>query len=135
MKINNLNVVDAKKTITILVGKTDIRNAKVKDPANCAAALACKRQLHSTDVRVHVGRTYVRKGGKWVRYLTSRSLRSELVAFDRGGKFEPGEYTLYAMKPSSRTGKRQGSDKPKKYRKKVRIYHTLTGVRPRGSNI
>lgn len=130
MRINGLPVVDAKRSIVLHITAQDIAKGKTKKPDSCAAALACKRQLGCTEVRVHVGRTYVRFNGKWHRYLTSQDLRTEIVAFDRGGKFEPGNYKLLKMQPSRK--------KDKKFRTKARTgrkrhkYHILTGVRPMG---
>lgn len=130
MKINGLPVVDAKRSITLHITEGDIRKGKVKKPNACAAALACKRQLHCTEARVHIGRTYVRFNGKWHRYLTSKDLRTEIVAFDRGGTFEPGNYALLKMQPSRKydTGRGQKTGKGKKRGR----HHVLTDVRPMG---
>ena len=96
MKISGLRVVDAKRDQTIRITNRDVKKGGVKDPATCAAALACRRDLQSAEAQVHIGRTYVKQGRKWVRYVTPASLKYEIVAFDRGGKFEPGEYVLLA---------------------------------------
>ena len=132
MKINGLPVFDAKETIVLRINKTDVKDGRVKDPHKCAAALACMRQLHVTDARVHVGRTYVRRKGHWDRYLTSPALRSEIVSFDRGGRFEPGEYTLLKIQPSRKgdTSRDTRKRKPGHKVKKRMPYHMLTEVRP-----
>jgi hypothetical protein len=120
-------VVNAKKSVILHITDGDISKAKKKKPDSCAAAIACRRQMHVAEARVHLGRTYLRNNGKWVRYLTSDALRSELIAFDKGGKFEPGDYPIYRIQPSKATGKQQGS---RKYKKRSHIYHRVIGVRP-----
>ncbi len=54
------------------------------------------------EVRVHLSRVYVRTGRKWTRYKAANGLRTEIIAFDRGGSFEAGEYTLKPSPPSQR---------------------------------
>ena len=132
MKINGLPVKDGKTNIALLVTSGDIKKAVPKDQTLCAAAIACKRSLGCTEARVHIGRTYLRFNGHWERYHTSPSLRNEVIAFDRGGKFEPGEYYLMKMQKSKATGKRQGSTKPNVGKSKRMKYHTLTNIRPMG---
>lgn len=132
MKINGLPVKDGRSVITLTINANDVKRGTIKDPTECAAALACKRLLGSSEARVHVGRTYLRFNNHWERYMTSKSLRTEIVAFDRGGKFHPGEYTLLKMTPTKRTGKRQSKSNIKWLKTKRRRYHTLSGVRPMG---
>lgn len=134
MTINGLKVVDAKKSIHLVITKGDVKKGKVKDPSGCAAAVACRRALKAHEARVHIGRTYLRFNGKWERYHTSPALRAEIVAFDRGGVFEPGIYTLQKMQPSKKSGKRQGAEKWRTggRGKKRGRYHILTNIRPMG---
>ena len=132
VKINGLPVRNGKQSISIMVTPQDIKRAVVKDPTNCVAALACRRELGCTEARIHVGRAYLRYNNHWDRYLTTPNLRAELIAFDRGAKFTPGEYVLRRMAVVSRkVGKRQGSNKPRKYKFKRRGYQTVA-VRPIG---
>jgi hypothetical protein len=136
MQINGLPVVDAKRKVTLKIIAKDIRNGNAKDPASCAAALACKRQLHANAARIHLGRSYVQIGRKWVRFLTPISLRTEIVSFDRGSSFKSGAFVLNPMQPSHRgSGKRQGSNVGKRGKdvKKRSTYRTL-GLRPYGAN-
>jgi len=108
--INKLPVLNAKHSLELHITTTDCTRAEVKDPARCAAALAIRREFHPIDVRVHLGRVYVRQNNSnWQRYLTPKSLRTELIAFDRGGTFTPGTYTLPAPPKSRKTNKRQGT--------------------------
>ena len=88
------NMVDAKKPMVIHITKSDVRNGSLKDSSSCAAAKAICRQTACEAAKVYIGRTYIKQDGKWVRYATPPSLRNEIIAFDRGGQFEPGDYTL-----------------------------------------
>src|SRR4051812_14100150 len=134
MKINGLKVVDAKRKVKIHITPIDVAKGQTKNPSSCAAARACVREQLCSDARVHIGRTYLKSGdGRWVRFKTPQSLRSEIVAFDRGARFAPGVYTLSPLCVSERAkrGKATGSATnkttrgPKKRRAK---YHTVEGV-------
>jgi hypothetical protein len=132
--IEGLPILDAKKAVTLIINDNDINKADPKEPKDCAVARACRRGLHVKEVRVHLGRVYLRQNeGNWLRYMTPRYLRSEIIAFDRGGKFAPGEYTLQAPGPSRRTKKAQGSKKSKtahsNRKTKRRSPHVVTDVR------
>lgn len=129
--INGIPVVDAKTSLKLSITPHDIKISSKKDSSNCAAAVACKRQLHAAEVRVHLSRTYIRKKtGPWVRYLTPRELRTEIVAFDRGGRFQPDSYSLAAPHKSNRLGvPRANGPGKKKGRKMLKPHHVLTNVR------
>ncbi len=91
MKINDIDVIDATKKLTIRITEEDVKKGGLKNAKACAAARAIKRIGHFKNARVHISRTYVQnKAGDWVRYTTPAALRREIVAFDRGGSFEPG---------------------------------------------
>lgn len=136
MKINGLPVVDAKDSITLVVTAKDIENAKKKNQAECAAAVACRRQLKASEARVHLGRTYIRFNGKYRRYITSSALRDEIVAFDRGGRFQPGEYMLMNMQPSRQYDRKyrlnKKANKAKRYKKHSGERRMVPNVRPVG---
>lgn len=120
--IEGLPVLNAKKPLKIHILPIDISKADVKVPEKCAAARAIVRECHALEARVHLGRVYVRSNkSNWQRYETPKSLRSELIAFDRGGTFQPGTYELIPLKSSKHpTGERQGGkDNPKQKRRKV----------------
>ena len=135
MKINGLDVKNSRRAAVLHITATDIKRGRVKDPTGCAAAVCARRQLGATEARVHVGRTYLRFNGHWKRYMTSPALRSEIVAFDRGGKFEPGDYTLGKMQPSRASDVSRDDGKPRrKYKKRSKIRHVVSGVRPMGLN-
>jgi len=135
--IDGMPVIDAKRPITLTITDGDIAKADAKEPADCAVARACRRQLHVKEARVHLGRIYLRtNSSSWTRYLTPKTMRSEIIAFDRGGSFEPGTFTLPAPQPSKRaTGKGQGSKPKFKHsrnnpnRKPRRPPHVVTNVR------
>lgn len=132
MKIDGVKVADAKKKLKIEIIPLDIKSASKKRPDCCAIAKACKRQFPIKEIRVHLSRIYMRDNAdKWTRFLTPKALRTEIIAFDRGGVFEPGTYTL--PKPHATTGKRQGTttnDHNKRYKIKKRKRHVVTNVRP-----
>ncbi len=130
MEINGVRVVDANRPITIEIKDTDVKKGSNKNPAACAVALACKRTFHGADARVHIGRTYIKLGNKWMRFGTPKSLRTEIIAFDRGGTFAPGKYVLSPMDKGNRLGKHKPTG-PKKAKARIaRItHHVVADVR------
>lgn len=94
MHIRGKPVVDATLPLEIHITPEDVKSGRTKDPSRCAAARAICREMHAPAARVHVGRTYIEKPDVWIRYDTPRSLRTEVITFDRGGKFEPGPHVL-----------------------------------------
>jgi len=151
MEINGKKVVDATRRARIVITERDTREGDNKNPSSCAAARAAKRDVpECISARVHVGRVYIETPKQWVRYFTPERLRTEIVAFDRGGSFEPGEYEL--MPPSKgeterarEKKRRSGSDTNRnnndysstKYPRKVKVArikrHAVAGVRPMGA--
>ncbi len=117
--IDGMPVIDAKQSTTLHITKQDIARGDRKRPDKCAAALAIVREMHAIEARVHLSRIYIRTNkGNWQRYVAPRSLRSEVVAFDRGGQFEEGAHYLHAPQPSIRLGaKRARYDAPGKWKK------------------
>ena len=136
MTIDGYPVVDATKPIVLGITLRDVKKGATKDPGSCAAALACLREVKGAEkARVHIGRTYIKIGKKWLRFLTPAALKNEIVAFDRGGKFAPGEYTIRPLWPSHRgTDRHLDPKKPSGKRKKRAKYHMTTDVRARGAN-
>lgn len=131
MKISGLKVADAGRDQVIHITGRDVKRGDNKDPSSCAAALACKRELHCTEAQVHIGRTYVKRGRQWLRYVTPSSLKYEIVAFDRGGQFEPGEYVLIAPKGAMKLGYEKPTGPKKKQGRKRESYHVIAGIRSR----
>lgn len=134
MRIKGLRVVDTKGKRRLIISHSDIRGASIKDPENCAAAVALRREPGVQEARVYLSRTYLKEGDKYIRYLTPRSLRDEVVAFDRGGKFEPGAHVLLPVQASAHIGTTRPKHKPPKKshpQKGARsTVHRIHGVRP-----
>lgn len=144
MKINGKKVVDATKPATINITKHDTTAGDNKNPSSCAAARAAVRDFECVSARVHIGRVYIEEAKRWVRYKTPDALRTEIVAFDKGGSFQPGEYVLNPPAPSARlarSGSATGKTKkkpsrtksPRKLIAKIKR-HEVTGIRPKGAN-
>jgi hypothetical protein len=91
---NGLPIVDAKRPIRVLVRPIDVKRGAKLEPQSCAFALALKRQTHCVEARVFRSVTYVTHKTRIVRYKTPEAAARELIAFDRGGSFEPAEYTF-----------------------------------------
>lgn len=150
MMINGTTVVDATHKIVLEISPADIKKGNNKDPGACAAAQACVRQIPGVEAaRVHIARTYLKVKNKesgraqWVRFRTPPPLRNEIIAFDRGGKFAPGAYTLEKIQETAKIGlKRKRYDgknasKGKRHGKpqgKRSAPHRVTDIRARGAN-
>lgn len=137
IRFEGKEVIDATKKLVIEISRADISGGRSKMPDACAAARACIRQVPKcTQARVHLSRTYLKIGDKWLRYMTPASMKLEIAAFDRGTNFLPGVYVLSPLQPSHRDGGRArgGKDVAKKRKvskspKKRAPYHRLEGVR------
>jgi hypothetical protein len=103
-QVTPTTVVDARKTIRFTVTKADIEKSARKDSSKCVLAVAVKREFHADAVQIHMSRAYVKIGDRWTRYLIDARSARELVSFDRGASFEPGEYTLRMPQPSQKLG-------------------------------
>jgi len=150
MEINGKPVVNATKPVIIKITPRDISTGDNKNPSSCAAAKAAKHSIEECiSARVHIGRVYIEQDRKWVRYNTSDALRTEIVAFDRGGAFNPGEYSLRPISANETTEGRarkrankdrklraQSNQHPRKIHVKIAKIkrHEVTGIRPKGAN-
>lgn len=132
---NPLPIINAKKPAVLHITKADLKQASRhrKDPTWCVIACAARRELGAENVRIHLSRMYILQGTKWLRYMTPKSLRGEIIAFDRGGDFSPGEFWLAPPAPSKQTGRQQGSDKTE-YMKPRNPRHITENVRPWATN-
>ena len=132
-KIDGSSVDDSLKPLRVSISKADVKTGATKNADGCAAAVAIMRQTGCTEAKVHVTRTYVKQGKKWLRFVTPLALRTEVVAFDRGGTFEPGDYKLDPVPPAWRKGARatrvNNTDKKNKGTKPPREPHVTTGIR------
>jgi hypothetical protein len=80
--INGLPIKNAVQSLLIHITGPDIKSARPKRPDFCVVALAIKREMRAKEVRVHLGRVYVRTtGAHWTRYITPGSLRAEIISF------------------------------------------------------
>lgn len=130
MIIDKTKVKDAMRKLQLTITKRDINGSKRGIPESCAAAKCLMRMDGVDEAIVYRTRTYVRRGNVWTRYVTPMSLKIELVAFDRGGTFEPGEHFLLPVPHYERpTGKRQGSDKDQRKGTSSRSYHRISNIR------
>lgn len=134
--IDGLPVTDAKRPMTLHISKRDCSYGNPKHPDTCAAAKCIKREYKAIDCRVHVSRVYIRQNnGNWLRYVAPQALRTEVIAFDRGGRFMPGEYLLSPPKPSKprkyRAPKKGGKRKSNGHRMKA---HVVEDIRNGPSN-
>jgi hypothetical protein len=100
--IDGKPVVDVDRPVTLQITQADCNRGSKKDPTKCAAALALKRATGCDECRVHIACTYLRFGNKWLRYATPPSLKAEIISFDRGGGFYPGDFRLHPMSASNR---------------------------------
>ncbi len=128
MRLDGLPVVDAKKPLILEVTADDIKHSNPLDPAGCAAAIAAMRQEGVTKAFIHLSKAYIMNKQKthYERYEAPRRLRTEVVAYDRGGSFEPNEFELKAPSASKTVegARKYREDVKKKYRLQV----------PRGQN-
>jgi len=144
MKIEGIDVKDANHKIVLNITKDDVKAGSLKKANSCAAAKALCRQEGCEAAKVHMSRAYIKKGGKWLRFGVPMALRNEVLAFDRGGKFEPGEYTLVPLQPTVRLGAdrrhvyekaaRKAKDRRKNHASQGKLkkaYHVVSGVRAR----
>jgi hypothetical protein len=96
---------DARRDLVLHITEGDIKGSKRKDNDACAAATALCRQEHFKEAKVYKTKTYVKlKDGSWERYVTPKALYTEIMVFDRGGRFEAGEFILKAPKGIQKLG-------------------------------
>ncbi len=132
MKLEGLPVYDATEPLEFTVTKRDAAKGGIQSPESCAMALACKREHHSKDVRIHLHYSYVLEKDHWVRYRTPECVKREIIAFDRGGSFDPGDYMLLVPYKSRRFGlPRYVAKRPSKRVSQKRYLHITANVRTR----
>ena len=124
-----LPLVDADSPIELSIEARDIKKAKKNDPGQCAAALALQRE-YKTEARVFIGRIYLKRKNKWIRYITPIGIAREITAFDRGSSFEPGTFRVNPAPPSSRLGTYRGQSFEVDGKKKTKHpYHVTANIR------
>lgn len=102
-------VVDATEDLEVEVTERDAKNSRKKDHADCAMAVATRRQEGAKTTKkvgsiISRSIAYVIRGNTATRYEVPPSVRSEVISFDRGGGFEVGNYQLKAVQPATRLG-------------------------------
>lgn len=129
--IDGLPVVDAKRPLRLHITKADVTMAKPKDPANCAIAVACRRELKVIEARVHLSRIYIRTNNKtWHRHTATDALRNEIIALDRGGRFIPITAHLGVLTGTQRTGER-----PRRANYLIRLESQKTGKKRKSPKV
>ena len=129
--LDGLPVYDATEPLLIEVLEEDIHAQDRRDPAKCAMAEACKRELHVTEARAYLSRLYIKQGDHWLRYVLPETVRQEVAAFDRGGGFSQGTYRIPPLPANRRAGgkHRGGSGKTTGTAPKRQTYRHVEGVR------
>ena len=136
--IDGLVIVNAAKPLSLNITREDIKSARRKQPSCCVVAQALKRDIGAIEARVHLSRCFIRLEDKpevWVRLMTPLSLRTNIIAYDRGGLFELGEFVFVPLhkNESARYGKKQSQSKlrntPKKTKRRHAPIHVMTGIR------
>jgi hypothetical protein len=96
-------VEDATTNFRFNVLMDDCRRGKADDPQACAGARAIKRSYPAEVLAVHVHRqvTMVELKNKVIRFRTPHGLRDQLLRFDAGKKFDPGNYHIGTVCPST----------------------------------
>ncbi len=102
-------VTDADDDLLINVTEKDEKASKKKDHNECAMAVAVKRQEGCSSVIISASTAYVIKGTHATRYKMPESASREVVSFDRGSAFEPGDYKLKSPPKSARLGTYRGA--------------------------
>lgn len=135
-KIDGLPVANAAIPLRLRVTKADIEKGAPKNPNACAIAVAAIRQVKgATAAKVHMSCVYVMVNKQWKRWRTPEYATREIVAFDRGGEFIPGDYELLpvsvntlARKVAKIRGTSSSSKRSSGTRKRRKPHHT-EGVR------
>lgn len=123
-------VEDAGRNAVIEVTKADQTKATRGNHKECAMALACKRKYGLDGVIISVGRAYLVRGAKAVRYSVPEQISREIISFDRNGTFAPGEYRLLKPGYTEKLGRHYGGDNSKSERtKRTEPKHMTEGIR------
>ena len=91
---NVTRVNDAKAGISVEVTRADERASQRKSHETCAMAVACKRTMKLDGVIISIKTAYMIRGTTATRFKVPERVSREVVSFDRGAGFEPGNYRL-----------------------------------------
>lgn len=97
-------VQDGRANVQVHVTEKDSSNSKLRNHAECAFAVACKRKYHADGVIISIRTAYIIKGDTAYRFKVPNSVSREVTSFDRRGGFDPGHYHLKAPSPTERLG-------------------------------
>lgn len=125
-------VADADKDVTTHVSDENVSMASLKAHRSCALAQACKQKKGVDAAIISRSTAFLVHGTHATRYLLSTPAMKEIMAFDRGGSFSPGDYTLKVPAKSQRLGAYRSSNKHGKddgKRGKKRRYVFTRGIR------
>lgn len=101
-----LEIVDAKRMLTLLPDEKDFANAVKRDPHKCGFARTCARLLRSTKVLFFKRAVYIDHFGedgvrRIYRYVPSTAVTHTLDAFD-AGKLKPNQVLrAFILRPAS----------------------------------
>lgn len=97
-------VIDSTHFRSITVTRVDVAAAQRKAHSACALARACNRECKLDGAIIALTTAYLVKGTQATRYKVPSRIREELVSFDRGAGFAPGEYYLTPVPVKARLG-------------------------------
>jgi hypothetical protein len=120
---NVTEVKDASKDLIFKVTETDVRKARHKDHLECVLARACKRSFGVSTIMA-LKTCYIIQGNTAIRYKVPERAAREIVAFDRGASFSPGEYRFKAPSKREKLGVSHRPSGKKPYKKSVKRYRT-----------
>lgn len=124
------SVVDATRQAPIEVTKRDAEAKGKKDHTACALAVACKRKFHLDGVLISRCVAYLVKGKQARRFHVPHSISREVVSYDRGAEFSPGQYVLKAVPIQLRFGvKVPGNKRKREHTKNQRFRHVTNKIR------
>jgi hypothetical protein len=135
-RIDGEPVANSATTLRLTISEDDIKRGKRGQPNACAIAVAAMEKIKGcTAAQIHRRIAYLNINGKWRRYRIPAGLWAEIIAFDRGGRFFPGEHDLNAppIEPLVKP-KRKRSTSSASYisNRKRRPYRLIPGVREAG---
>lgn len=105
----------------------DVKEATVKTIATCALAKAICREWEADHALIGLSFSYVIRGNTAMRFRTPDSVQREIVSFDRGSGFLPGNYHLGPVPKGNRLGEKRTKSSPRKTKRYVqRIHHKET---------
>jgi hypothetical protein len=127
---NVQNVEDGRDDVLVEVTSRDVAWAARKNHNHCALARACEKMVGVDGAIISRVCAYLIAGSTAIRYHLSTAAAREIMAFDRGAGFAPGEYLLKAVPKSNRFGVRSPkAGRPSKAPKERRRWHLTKGLR------